>query len=391
MTQRSTVAIAKGSPSPDDDEINSLTREAVRLAGGLGDIVARGATIIIKPNLVAPATPDKGATTDRRICKSIADQVKELGGRPIIAESSCIGVDTEDSIRASRYDELRNQGYEVLDLKGCPLVNIAVPHGEVLTELRLPRVVVEADAIISVPKLKTHDQAPATLAIKNMKGILPDVLKKKFHTTFGVFQAVAEFNSVLPPAFSVVDGIIGQEGFGPVFGTPIELDLILAGRDPVAVDTVAGMVMGIAPETMEITKRAAALGVGTMNLDLIDVVGKTISEVRHRFQLESEALADELRFPPRFELIFNDKACTGCRNGVLSTLRDLSDMGQLSKIENLRIVVGNMDSPPPPSPKKQTLLVGTCTSAFKNCGEFVIGCPPNNVDILAAISRASGG
>ncbi|MCK5213178.1 MAG: DUF362 domain-containing protein, partial [Dehalococcoidia bacterium] len=231
MTQRNSVAIVKGPKSPTDNDIDRMVREAVTLAGGLKDIVPPGATVIIKPNLVAPATPDKGATTDRRVCKSLADQVRELGGRPIIAESSCIGVDTEESIHASRYDELRDQGYEVVDLKGCPLVKVAVPRGKVLSELSLPQLVMDAAAIISVPKLKTHDQAPATLAMKNMKGVLPDVLKKKFHTTYGVFQAVADLNTVVPPAFSVVDGIIGQEGFGPVFGTPIELDLIIAGRN----------------------------------------------------------------------------------------------------------------------------------------------------------------
>ena len=390
MTQRNSVAIVKGPKSPTDNDIDRMVREAVTLAGGLKDIVPPGATVIIKPNLVAPATPDKGATTDRRVCKSLADQVRELGGRPIIAESSCIGVDTEESIHASRYDELRDQGYEVVDLKGCPLVKVAVPRGKVLSELSLPQLVMDAAAIISVPKLKTHDQAPATLAMKNMKGVLPDVLKKKFHTTYGVFQAVADLNTVVPPAFSVVDGIIGQEGFGPVFGTPIELDLIIAGRNPVAVDTIAGLVMGIEPTSMQITTCAAELGIGPMDPKSIDVVGSRIEDVRHRFKLESEALAEELNFPDGFELLFNEKACTGCRNGVLSTLKDLADQGGMDAVRNLRIIVGGMDSPPSPEPSRRTLLVGACTAHYKDSGEFVGGCPPNNVDIIAAIKHRSG-
>ena len=390
MTRRSSVAIVKGPISPTDADTDKMVREAVGLADGLNGIVRPRATIIIKPNLVAPATPDKGATTDRRVCKSLADQVRELGAKPIIAESSCIGVDTEDAIRASKYDELREQGYEVVNLKTCPLITVPVPKGKVVSELRLPQIVMEADAIISVPKLKTHDQAPATLAMKNMKGVLPDILKKKFHTTYGVFQAVADLNTVVPPAFSVVDGIIGQEGFGPVFGTPIELDLIIAGRNPVAVDTIAGVVVGIEPTSMEITMRAAELEIGTMDPGQIDVVGKPVEEVKHRFKLESEALAEELHFPDGFELMFNEKACTGCRNRVLSSLKDLADLGQMETAEDLRIIVGGTDSPPLPCPSKRTLLVGACTARWKASGEFVAGCPPNNTDIIAAITRNPG-
>ncbi len=382
------MAIVRTTVPPGEEDVDRMVREAVRLSGGLKDLVACGATVIIKPNLVAPAAPERGATTDPRVCKSLADQVRELGAHPLIADGSAIGEDTEESFRVCGYDALRSQGYELIDLKKAGTVKVPVPGGTALNELHLPEVVVLADAIINVPKMKTHDQVLATLAIKNMKGILPDTLKKKFHTTFGVFRAVAELNTVVKPVLSVMDAIIAHEGLGPVFGTPVEMGLIVAGRDPVALDTIAGLVMGIEPTRIETTGHAAELGLGTMDISMIDVVGVPVEQVRRRFKLASEALEEALFLPPGFELLFNEMACTGCRNGVLSTLRDLEIEGRMDILRDMRIVAGKMDAPPPASDKR-TLFVGVCTAGFRKLGEYVQGCPPNNVDILSAITGTS--
>ncbi len=103
----------------------------------------------------APMAVDRGATTDPRICKSLADQVRERGGRAIIAESSAIGVDTEEAFKVCGYEALRARGYEVVDLKKSVLVTVPVPMGTVLKELTLPQLVLQADAVISVPKMKS--------------------------------------------------------------------------------------------------------------------------------------------------------------------------------------------------------------------------------------------
>jgi len=380
------VSIVKGQKGPDEQQIDAMVRRAVALIGGISDIVSRGDTIVINPNLIAPAAPESGAITDVRVCRALARLVKEIGATPVIAESSAIGVDTEEAFAAAGYDQLRNEGFDVIDLKKSKTVKVPVPNGKVLKEVDLPELVVNAQAIISVPSMKTHDQVLATLSLKNMKGLLPDTLKKKFHTTYGVFQAVADLNTVVRPALAVVDGIIGQEGLGPLFGDPVEMDLVIAGKDPVAVDSITGLVMGIDPEQIETTRLAAELGIGVMDPALIEVAGESVSAVRRRFKLASEAISDSMHFPQGFELIFNEKACTGCRNGVLSTLRDLDVEGQLEKAKGLRIIAGQMDQEPSPAPGKRTLLVGACTARFKDCGEFLNGCPPNNVDIISAIT-----
>jgi len=382
--KKTKVSIVKGPEQPTEPDINRMVRKAVALAGGLKDIISPGDSVIIKPNLVYPAPSSTGATTDYRVCKAIATMVKEVGANPVIAESSAIGVDTEKVFQVGSYDELRKAGFAMIDLKKSKVVTVPVPRGRVVKELSLPEEVVNAKVIISVPVMKTHDQCLATLSIKNMKGVLPDTLKKKFHTTYGVFQAVADLNTVVKPAFTVVDGIVGMEGLGPVFGTPVEMDLIIAGKDPVAVDTIAGLVMGIEPHLVETTKYAAELGLGVMDPDLIQVVGEPLARVKRRFKLACEAVPETIPYPEGFELIFNEKACTGCRNGVLSVLRDLSVEGKLDLVRNLRVIAGQIEQSP--VKEKPILLVGVCTSRFKDCGVFVKGCPPNNVDIISAIT-----
>ena len=162
------VAIVKGPDKPNENEIDSMVRKAIELAGGLASLVSRGDTVIIKPNLVYPMAPETGATTDPRICKAIADIVKELGAKPIIGESSLVSIDTEKVFEVADYGRLRKEGYEVIDLKkkGIERVEVSIPKGKALKKVILPKIVVDADLIISVPKMKTHDSAKVTLSLK---------------------------------------------------------------------------------------------------------------------------------------------------------------------------------------------------------------------------------
>jgi len=116
--KRCVVAIVKTGRRPDVQEVGEAVRIAVDLAGGLNGIVSTGSLVLIKPNLVAvPPRPNSGACTRASVCKALADMVTELGGKPVVAESSARGVDTEKVMEAMGYGLLRQQGYEVVDLK----------------------------------------------------------------------------------------------------------------------------------------------------------------------------------------------------------------------------------------------------------------------------------
>ncbi|MFC2008888.1 DUF362 domain-containing protein [Chloroflexota bacterium] len=377
------VSVVRTCEHPGDKEIDATVRRAVGLIGGLGDVVRSGATVVIKPNLVVARSPGSGATTDPRVCKTIADMVRERGARPIIAESSFVGLDTEDAIEVAGYAKLRKDGYDVIDLKqkGIEQVMIPVPQGRAMKEVLLPKVIVDADAVITVPKMKTHDQAGATLAIKNMKGVLPDVWKRKFHRLYGVFQSTADLLTVVKPSLAVVDGIVAMQGLGPAFGEPLEMDLIIAGRDVVAVDAVTGAVMGLQLHEIGCVREAAQLDVGTGDLSEIEVVGEPIATVRCRFKRAEEAIGEVLPLPQGFQLIVDPKACTGCRNQILSSLFDMKEANLLDKAVGWMVVCGGVERLPDVPPEK-LLLVGACQTKSKCGAGHVAGCPPNSRDVI---------
>ena len=382
----STVAIARTPLHPDDDAIARAVRTAVELSGGLGGVVRPGDIVIIKPNLVAmPPGREVGACTRASVCAAVADLVAKAGGKPIIAESSARGVDTEEVMEYLGYSDLRRRGYEVVDLKKTPTVKVPVPGGHVLEQVTTYELALEADVIISVPVIKTHDQTEVTLSLKNLKGLVTDAEKRRIHQ-LGVFEGVADLNALFRPAFAVVDGITAQEGLGPVYGLPVEMGLVLAGRDLVAVDAVTARTMGFVPAEIAILKMAAERGLGLLDDDKIEVVGARVEEVRRRFMRMEE---DERIRLQDVRVIHAEGSCTGCRNGVLSSLFDMIQAGTIEQARGFTLVTGGALAPAG-TPDDKLVPVGVCCpKELQAHPRYVKGCPPNNVDIIGAILGAS--
>ncbi|MHB1419844.1 MAG: DUF362 domain-containing protein [Bacillota bacterium] len=367
------------------ETVKVAVKQAIDLVGGLESIVKAGQTVIIKPNLAAPPSDsNQGANTSPLVCKAIADLVKDLGARPIIAESSAVGVDTELAYQVMGYDKLRDEGYEVVDLKKTPTVSLQIPDGKVRKEVVTFQPVLDADVIITVPVMKTHDQAVATLSLKNQKGLYTDKYKRLAHR-LALFDQVVDLNTVLKPGLAVVDGLICQEGLGPIFGVPVEMNLILAGTDMVAVDTVAGLVMGFEPNEIPITRAAAERGMGIADLELIEVVGAQIDEVKRRFLRVQE---DERVKVENFRLIQNETTCTGCKTTIMSCIFDLKMQDRLHVLEGLTIMTGkDVDEKQLDGIAPETIItVGKCIPFEKRGQRWVKGCPPNNVWVIEAIT-----
>lgn len=364
-------------------QVAAGVRQAVSMAGGLADLIRAGMLVMVKPNLVAPpSSAEAGACTSPLVCQAVADLVGELGARPVIAESSARGADTEAAFRVMGYEELRRQGYHVVDLKRDRTVRVTIAGGRVLEEITTFELVTQADAIISVPVLKTHDQGQATLALKNLKGLVTDGEKRRIHLE-GMFEGAVDLVSHFKPVFAVVDGLIGQEGMGPLMGLPVELGLVLAGRELVAVDAIASRVMGFEAEEVPITKAAAERGLGTLDERQIEVVGERVDTVRRRFvRCEEDHRIDR----EGITIVHSQGTCTGCRNGLLSSLFDMRADGTIERARGFTIVAGPA-AIPGGVPQEMLVSVGSCClPEARRLPRFVRGCPPNNVDIIRALS-----
>ncbi|MBW1993723.1 MAG: DUF362 domain-containing protein, partial [Deltaproteobacteria bacterium] len=177
--RKSTVSIVKTPSSPDYQDVLEAVEKALHLIGGIEDIIRPDKLVLINPSWVAPPVePSAGCITLPEVSRAIADIVTSIGARPVIAESSAVGVDTEKLIEESGYRKLREMGYEVVNLKKTPWVKLPVENGRIFETLPCWELVQQADVIVSVPKLKTHDQTEMTCSIKKLKGLLTDKGKK---------------------------------------------------------------------------------------------------------------------------------------------------------------------------------------------------------------------
>jgi uncharacterized protein (DUF362 family) len=159
-------------------------------------------------------------------------------------------------------------------------VKIKIPNCECLKTITVPRIVTES-AIISAAKMKTHMATKVTLGMKNMFGLLPDKFKAKYHAK-GISKVIVDINTVIKPHLTVIDGFVAMEGKGPVDGSPVKMDLIIAGKDSVATDATAARAMGIDPHEISHIRTAHQKGLG--NIDNIDIVGTKLDDVKREFK-----------------------------------------------------------------------------------------------------------
>lgn len=371
------------------DSIKSTVNQVIADLGGLGDIIKPGYKVIIKPNLVAcPTERLSGGVTRWEVCLAIYEAVQDVGGIPIIAESSAAGADTELTIAKCGYQQLRDKGIPVIDLKNKENARcvVDIKDGVVFEKINTWELVRDADAIITVPVMKTHDQTEITLGLKNLKGLLVDTQKKDFHKK-GLIEGVVDWNHYLKPVLEIIDGTYGQQGLGPIFGETKKMDLIIGSKDLVSCEAVTGKIMGYEPEEVMITKSANKRGLGEMDLSKINVIGKQIEEVASRFKRSCEVEIEGI--PESFNLIFSKDACTGCHNTVISALMDMKAQGLFPYLKNMNVCVGpcTKEHLPADATPENTVCVGVCAKKLADeLGlRWVIGCPPGNADVVKGI------
>ncbi len=238
--------------------------------------------VLVKVNFICDKTWDSGATTDPIVVEAIIRKVAGLGLEVCVVESDAIMTNADKaSVKTGMMEMCERNGVEFVNLRHLKdRVKRVVPNGEALKTVTVPRLVVES-AVVSAAKLKTHMATTVTLGLKNMFGLLPDKFKAKYHA-MGISNVIVDVNAAVKPVLTVVDGFVGMEGHGPVDGNPVRMDLIVAGRDVVAVDATCCRVMEFDPHKIKHVRRAFERGLG--QIDDVDVVGERIENVKRVFK-----------------------------------------------------------------------------------------------------------
>jgi uncharacterized protein (DUF362 family) len=237
--------------------------------------------VLIKVNFITDKTWDTGATTDPIVVEAIIKKLEDLPVKVYVVESDATITNADKAFEATGMKDMCSRnGVEWLNLRYVKdKVTLAVPNGEVLKSIVVPRLVTES-AVISAAKLKTHLNTGVTLGMKNMFGLLPDKFKGKYHMK-GISKVVVDINTVLKPALTVIDGFVAMEGQGPVDGTPVQMNLIIAGTDVVATDATAARVMGFNPFEIKHIRRAYEKGLGSSEAQ---IVGGKLEAVKRDFK-----------------------------------------------------------------------------------------------------------
>ena len=248
----------------DEDLISSL-RNLWKLSA-MSDI--NGKTILVKPNLV-DESDDFLATANPKLVGAVLDLLRENGaGTLVVGDGSAFRRDTYSVVQSCGLaEQLDSRGIPFVDLNYDELKAVKIKDGWIRTAdtLWLPQHVVDADLIVSIPKLKAHHWAYVSLSLKNLLGIIPGSRygwPKNFIHINGINATILGIYQSVPPVISIVDGIIGMEGNGPLFGKPVEHGLLAMGSDPVAVDVICAQLMGFSIASIPHLSGAVAAGIG---------------------------------------------------------------------------------------------------------------------------------
>jgi len=283
---RAAVSITK-CPDYDLDRVRASLRETLDGLPGMDDLVSAGDLVVLKPNLLSSHHgPDAAINTHPAVVRATAEWFRERDCRVVIGDS-CGSVAPGATRRAFELTQLvpvaEATGAEFHDFDRGPHVVLEIPNGKVLDRLRVPKIVRDADLLVTLPKLKTHSLTMFTGAVKNQFGLVPGRGKKDIHIRAPkprmLAQALVDIHSVAAPNLAIMDGIVGMEGRGPSAGRPRPIGVLLAGTDCVAVDAVAADIIGFAPGDVDSTALADASGLGVGTLDRIEVRGAALSEV----------------------------------------------------------------------------------------------------------------
>ena len=389
---KSKVAIVR------DADIEERTRRAVDLIGGMEKAVGRGDKVLVKPNMVGGFPSETGETTDPEFVRVIVEMAFEAGAKKVLVGEGEPFVSMEELKRRfvnraipsieplhTRYKRiLKKTGGKLIDFNADRWETVKVPNPVFFDKIQVARVVLDCDVLIGAPVLKTHHLAGITVALKNLYGVIPRSDKGRYHRLDRVEEAIIDINKVRTCDMVIVDGTRTILHWGRIdeYLETKQLNLTLAGFDPVAIDAVSAKILGINPESLRFLIWAEEHKLGTADLNRIETVGITIEEAYRGKMMTSVEYVNR-----KFSKIhlLNCGACTGCFGRIATALNRIDDSGMK---EDAYIFMG----PDVRSIKEKgkVFLCGNCAAPTiynKRKGIFIPGCPPDLRPLLDEIKK----
>ncbi len=346
-------------------DFKAMTKRLLERAE-LATEIPGGSTIGIKPNLVVSSPAKFGATTHPEIVVGIIEYLKENGFNDIvITEGSWVGDKTADAFEYCGYNSLASEyDVKIIDTQLDTYHEVDAAG----IKLNICDCVDHIDYLINVPVLKGHCQTKMTCALKNMKGLIPNVEKRRFHK-LGLHKPIGHLSQLIKPNFIVIDHICGDPDFEEG-GSPLVRNCIMVAKDPVLVDSYAASILGYEKEEIPYISVAEKLGTGISDLSKLHII-----------TLEGENTED---LPDRHKILDVNYAveevesCSACYGMLISALTQLKEEGLIDKLDK-KIAIGQGWRE-----KSGELGIGSCTKNFK-CS--LQGCPPKAEEIYEFLKK----
>lgn len=281
-----------------------------------------------------------GNTTDLRLLVAVIRLLKERGFHDItIGDGTSSGFyrNKIDVISRLRIDRLaRRFGVKTLDLNYTP--HEAIDFEEE-TKVRVSKLCREADLFINLPKLKMHFETMMSVCLKNLIGCLVGLdSKQKVHDSLA--KNILHLNRALKPHLHIVDGLIGMEGTGPSRGTPVKMNLVIAGDDPFAVDLLCARLVGVDHWEVPVLRTALRLGSATSE-HVRHVDGLDLSKYARSFCRPKANVLARLASNQRWQ-----RYLIGIRlHPFVSWIFNLDTVGKLLNWSGLRQDIFNLQEP----------------------------------------------
>lgn len=218
----------------------NATKRAIEAIGGISRFVKKGQRVVLKPNMSFARTPEIGATTHPLVVATVAQACVDAGADRVLVLDHTLQRAELCLERSGIQSACKNiKNVHVFALQDRKFYSeIKVPKGKVLDRVEVMKEVLSADVLINLPTAKSHSTTGVSLGIKGLMGLIWD--RESFHSQFNINQALADLLTVIRPSLTILDATRALVSGGP--GGPGEVhkpNLIIAGVDPVAVDSFA--------------------------------------------------------------------------------------------------------------------------------------------------------
>ncbi|MCL2760303.1 MAG: DUF362 domain-containing protein [Desulfuromonadales bacterium] len=273
------VAVEK-SESYDIITVRKALRDLLYHFDGMGQFVKPGDRVLIKPNMLMGKAPEAAVTTHPSILQGVIELVREAGGTPVVGDSPGFGSSRSVAAKSGLFAVVEATGAELADFS---TIKTVIGTGR-FKRFEVAEAYLNADKVINLPKLKTHEMMTMTCGVKNLFGIVVGKAKPAWHLRAGdskelFARMLLELYQIREPDLTIVDAVTAMEGNGPGSGDPYHVGLLLAGTNALAVDVIAAEIAQIPKKRLFVEREAEALQLNGWNRNEIETVGLALEDV----------------------------------------------------------------------------------------------------------------